>query len=150
VLELTGKKTPQLGLESKFSVYHSAAVAIIHGAAGEAQYSDECVRDPKVIALRDRVSASADALVHEDQVHITIKLKDGRVLEKFVEHAIGSLERPMSDSDLEAKFRGLADGILSAGETERLLKLCWEAGKLQDAAEVARAAVPAARSRRQA
>ncbi|MGQ0523331.1 MAG: MmgE/PrpD family protein [Betaproteobacteria bacterium] len=148
VLELTGKKTPQLGLEGKFSVYHSAAVAVIHGAAGEAQYSDESVRDPAVIALRDRVSASADASVHEDQVHITIKLKDGRVLEKFVEHAIGSLDRPMSDSDLEVKFRGLADGILSGSETDRLLKLCWEAGKLPDAAEVARAAVPAARSRR--
>ena len=33
VLELTGKKTPQKGLEGKFSVYHSAAVALIHGAA---------------------------------------------------------------------------------------------------------------------
>ncbi len=37
VLELTGKKTPQVGLEGKFSVYHSAAVALIHGAAGEAE-----------------------------------------------------------------------------------------------------------------
>src|SRR5687767_15956753 len=35
VLELTGKRTPQVGLEGKFSVYHSAAVAIIHGRAGE-------------------------------------------------------------------------------------------------------------------
>ena len=35
VLELTGKKTPRTGLEGKFSVYHSAAVAIIHGAAGD-------------------------------------------------------------------------------------------------------------------
>lgn len=149
VLELTGKKTPQAGLEGKFSVYHSSAVAILYGAAGEAQYSDECVRDPKVIALRDRVSASADTSLHEDQVHIAIKLKDGRVLEKFVEHAIGSLHRPMSDADLEAKFRGLADGIFSGPETDRLLKLCWDVGKLKDAAEIARASVPAARSRKQ-
>ena len=55
VLELTGKKTPQTGLEGKFSVYHSSAVAIIYGAAGEEEYSDEVVRDPQVIALRDRV-----------------------------------------------------------------------------------------------
>lgn len=145
VLELTGKKTPQAGLEGKFSVYHSAAVAIIHGAAGEAQYSDACVRDPKVIALRDRVSASADPKVHEDQVRIAIKLKDGRTLEKFVEHAIGSLDRPMSDADLEAKFRGLAEGVLSGSETDKLMRLCWDVGKLRDAADVARAAVPAAR-----
>lgn len=150
VLELTGKKTPQVGLEGKFSVYHSAAVAIIHGAAGEAQYSDACVRDPQVIGLRDRVSASADSTVHEDQVRIAIRLKDGRTLEKFVAHAIGSLDRPMSDGDLEAKFRGLAEGILSAGETKNLMRLCWDVGTLEDAGEVARAAVPAARSRKQA
>ncbi|MBZ9922221.1 MmgE/PrpD family protein, partial [Mesorhizobium sp. BR1-1-7] len=39
VLELTGKKTPKVGLEGKFSVYHSAAVAIIEGRAGEEEYS---------------------------------------------------------------------------------------------------------------
>lgn len=144
VIELTGKKTPQAGLEGKFSVYHSAAVAIIHGAAGEAQYSDACVRDPRVIALRDRVRASVDRKMHEDQVRVTIKLKDGRTLEKWVEHAIGSLDRPMSDGDLEAKFRGLAEGILAKTESDRLIQLCWDIAKLKDAAEVARASVPAA------
>jgi 2-methylcitrate dehydratase PrpD len=54
VLELTGKKTPQVGLEGKFSIYHSAAIAVLFGAAGEKEYSDECVRDGKVIALRER------------------------------------------------------------------------------------------------
>jgi 2-methylcitrate dehydratase PrpD len=144
VLELTGKKTPQAGLEGKFSIYHSAAVALIHGAAGEAQYSDACVRDPRVVALRERVTASADPGVHEDQVRIAVRLRDGRTLEKFVEHAIGSLDRPMSDADLEAKFRGLAQGILSSAETDRLIRLCWDVGSLPQAAEVARAAVPAA------
>ena len=33
VLELTGKKSPQSGLESKFSVYHAVAVALVRGAA---------------------------------------------------------------------------------------------------------------------
>ena len=148
VLELTGKKTPRTGLEGKFSVYHSCAVAVIHGAAGEAQYSDGAVRDPGVIALRDRVTAAAEKGVHEDAVHVTIRLKNGKTLEKHVEHAVGSLDRPMSDSDLEAKFRGLADGILSKAETDRLIRLCWEIGKLKDAAEVARASVPAVAAKR--
>jgi len=150
VLELTGKKTPQTGLEGKFSVHHSCAVAVIHGAAGEAQYSDGAVRDPRVIALRDRVTAAAEKGVHEDQVHVTIRLKSGKVLEKHVEHAVGSLDRPMSDSDLEAKFRGLADGILSKTETDRLIRLCWDIGKLKDAAEVARASVPGRKSAKRA
>ncbi len=144
VLELTGKKTPQVGLEGKFSVYHSAAVAIIHGEGGEKVYSDACVRDPRVIALRDKVSAAVDKSVHEDAAHIAIKLKDGRALKKHVEHAIGSLARPMSDADLEVKFRGLAQGILSATETDALIKLCWAVETLQSAGDIARAAVPAA------
>jgi 2-methylcitrate dehydratase PrpD len=150
VLELTGKRTPQAGLEGKFSVYHSAAVAIIHGEGGERVYSDAAVRDPKVIALRDKVTAAVDKSVHEDAVHVAIKLKDGRTLEKHVEHAIGSLARPMSDADLEAKFRGLADGILARAETDALLKLCWSVEKLTNAGEIARAAVPAAGSAKRA
>jgi 2-methylcitrate dehydratase PrpD len=106
------------------------------------------VRDPKVIALRDRVTAVADTAVHEDQVRIAITLKNGRRLEKFVEHAIGSLGKPMSDADLEAKFRGFADGILSQAETDRLVRLCWDIGRLKDAAEVARASVPGAKAAR--
>ena len=144
VLELTGKKTPQVGLEGKFSVYHSSAVAVIYGAAGEAEYSDAVVRDPKVVALRDKVSATVDKAMHEDQVHVSIKLKNGKTVEKYVEHAVGSLARPMSDADLEAKFKDLCKGILSDGETGKLIGLCWDVGKLKDAAEVARASVPAA------
>jgi 2-methylcitrate dehydratase PrpD len=89
VLELTGKKTPQTGLKGKFSVYHSAAVAIIHGAAGKEEYSDEVVRNPEVIALRNRVTATVGPGIKEGQVRITVKMKGCRVLEKYVEHAIG-------------------------------------------------------------
>jgi 2-methylcitrate dehydratase PrpD len=142
VLELTGKKTPQVGLEGKFSVYHSAAAAIIYGAAGEAEYGDDVVRDPKVIALRDRVTASVDKTIHEDQARVAIRLKDGKTLETFVEHAIGSLDRPMSDGDLEAKFRGLSEGIVGKERCQRLIALCWDIERLTDAAELARASVP--------
>src|SRR6185436_3395719 len=89
VLELTGKKTPQTGLEGKFSVYHSSAVAVIYGAAGEAEYSDAVVRDARVIALRDRTSATVDKSMHEDQKRVAMRLKNGKTVEKLVEHAIG-------------------------------------------------------------
>ena len=141
VLELTGKKTPQIGLEGKFSVYHSAAAAIIYGAAGEAEYSDAVVRDPRVTGLRDRVSAVVDPGIREDQTRIAIRLKNGQVVETFVEHAIGSVDRPMSDADLEAKFRGLVKGVLEPAATDKLIALCWRVDTVADAAEIARAAV---------
>ena len=55
VLELTGKKTPQDGLEGKFSIYHAVAIALVEGAGGEKQFSDRAVNDPAVVALRGKV-----------------------------------------------------------------------------------------------
>ena len=46
----------------------------------------------------------------------------------------------MSDADLEAKFAGLADGILPPSRTRQLMDLCWKVEELPDAAEIARAA----------
>ncbi len=140
VIELTGKKTPRTGLEGKFSVYHSAAVGIIHGAAGEREYSDSVVRDPKVVALRDRVTATIDDSMHEDQTEVDIRLRDGRVLTCRVDNAIGSLARPLSDADIERKFRGLAQDILPSAQIDRLVGLAWKVGELARADEVARAA----------
>jgi len=140
VLELTGKKTPQTGLEGKFSVYHSAAAGFIYGAAGEREYSDAVVRDAKVVALRDKVTAVVDSTMHEDQTLVEVSLKDGRTLSKYVEAAIGSLKRPQTDADLEAKFRGLAEDVLPKAQVDKVLGLAWKVGALASAGEVAAAA----------
>src|SRR5262245_28716488 len=140
VLELTGRKTPQTGLESKFSVYFAAALAIVKGSAGMRDFSDDNARDPAIAALRDRVTAAIDPAIKEDQVRATVTLKDGRTLEKFVEHVVGSLERPMSDADLEAKFAGLADGVLPPAQARKLMDLCWKLETLPNAAQIAASA----------
>jgi 2-methylcitrate dehydratase PrpD len=142
VLELTGKREPSVGLEGKFSVYHSAAVAILHGTAGEREYSDACVADPRVMALRDRIHAVADPSVRDDEAHVRVTLKSGENLERHVEHAVGSLEHPLSDDDLDAKFRGLTADILTTAETDRLLGLCRRIEELPDVSELTRATVP--------
>jgi 2-methylcitrate dehydratase PrpD len=143
VLELTAKTNPQTGLEGKFSVYHAAAVAVIFGAAGEPQFSDGCVRDPRVIALRGRVTATPGDQLRKTEARVSIRLKDGRAFSKHVEHALGTLQRPMSDADLEAKFRGLTDGILGTKQSDELIRLCWSIDELPDAGEVARQTAPA-------
>jgi 2-methylcitrate dehydratase PrpD len=142
VLELTGKRTPRTGLDGKFSVYHSCAVAIIEGRAGERQYSDEAVRDPVVIRLRDSVTAEVDPAMPADAVDVTITLTDGRVLEKHVAHAIGSVARPMGDADLAAKFTDLVSPILHDAATERLLQACLEIGQAADSASIVKLSTP--------
>src|SRR5436305_106093 len=140
VLELTGKKTPQVGLEGKFSVYHAAAAAIVEGAAGEKQFSDAAVRNPQIVMVRDRVMTIVDPTIKEDQVRITITLKDGRKLEKYIEHAVGSVTNPMSDRDLEAKFAGQSDGVLPPAQARRVMDLCWDIESLPSAGALAEAA----------
>jgi 2-methylcitrate dehydratase PrpD len=142
VLELTGKRAPQLGLEGKFSVFHSCAVALLFGAAGEKQYSDAMVKDPKVVALRDKVDAKIDAKIRDDEVYVRLTLKDGRVLEKYIEHAIGSKEVPMSDEQLDEKFHVLVDDILGSAHAARLNKLTRSIESLKDAADISRMCLP--------
>lgn len=139
VLELTGKTEPRTGLEGKFSVYHAAAAALCQGAGGEAQFSDACVNDPVVAGLRRRVHATVDESLSWAQAHVMITLKDGRQLERMVKHPVGSLEHPMSDRDLEAKFVDLTDGILDKNRQNKLIQLCWDLEHLPDAGVIARA-----------
>ncbi|MDY7579543.1 MmgE/PrpD family protein [Herbaspirillum sp. RTI4] len=141
VIELTGKKTPQIGLEGKFSVFHSVAAALIDGAAGEKQYSDAAVRNPKIIALRDKVNAIIDPKIKPEQVDMTITTTDGRKLHRFIEHAIGSVEVPMTDAQLEVKFADLIDGILPKAQSKRLMDLCWKIEQLPLAGVIAKNAV---------
>jgi 2-methylcitrate dehydratase PrpD len=142
VLELTGKKAPNQGLEGKFSIYHAVAVAIVEGTAGEKQFSDQAVRDPTIIALRDKVVPVVDSAIKPEQVDMSVILKDGRMLHKHIEHAIGSLEAPMTDTNLETKFASLAEGILATQQIHELIDLCLGVEKLSDAAAIAKAAVP--------
>jgi 2-methylcitrate dehydratase PrpD len=140
VLELTAKKKPMTGLEGKFSVYCVAALAIVAGRAGEAEFADTMVRNPVIVELCDRVTATADPRVGKDQARVRIQLKDGRVLEHFVEHAVGSLQKPMSDAALEGKFLDLAEGIMPSTQARRLIELCKVIDTLEDVGEIGRAA----------
>lgn len=144
VLKLTGKKTPQTGLEAKFSIYHCSAAAIIRGSAGPNEFTDETVQDPQVIALRNKVTARADEAVSEEEAFVSVTLNDGTVLDKHIEHAIGSLERPLTREALEDKFSGQAISVLPRAQIDRIMAMCWEIESLGDVGDIARASVPQA------
>lgn len=139
VLKLTGKKTPQSGLESKFSIYHACAAAIIRGAAGPDEFNDETARSPDVITLRDKVTAVADDNVSEEEAFVSISLTDGRVLDTHIEHAIGSLERPMSNAALEEKFGAQAVAAIPQAQVARVMELCWAVESLENISDLTRA-----------
>ena len=132
VLELTGKKTPVDGLQAKFSVYHGCAAGLTFGRAAEEEFSDEVVNRPDMVALRGKVVATVDDSIDEASADVTAVLTDGRRVHVFVEHAIGSLQNPMSDTQLEGKFRSLAEQVLGAEATSRLVGVCWNTHALED------------------
>jgi 2-methylcitrate dehydratase PrpD len=140
VLELTGKRAPTTGLEGKFSVYFAAAVAMAAGAAGVKQFTDDWVRRPEAVALSARVFTQVDSSIGVAQARVAITLRDGRRVERFVEHAVGSIERPMSDVDLDAKVRDLCEDVLPSAHTQRLIDVCRNIEREADARVIADAA----------
>ena len=142
-LEVTGKRHPQVGVDGKFSVFHCVAVAFIDKKVEEAQFTDARVRDAAVVALSDRVEATVDAAMPADAVYMDLTLRDGRKITKRVEHARGSLKRPLSEAELERKFRNLCEGILPGAQVDRLVAQCRTLAELPDVADIARLAAAA-------
>jgi 2-methylcitrate dehydratase PrpD len=132
VQELTGKKTPTDGLLAKFSVFHSCAVALIYGRAGEHEYADDVVRSPLVIGVRDKVELIVDRSIHEASVDVTLETTDGQKHHIYIERAIGSLEKPMSNEQLKAKFVDQSTPILGAAKTEEAWNLCMSLAAQKD------------------
>ena len=132
VLELTGKKEPQDGLQAKFSVYHGCAAGLTFGRAAEDEFSDEVVNRADMVALRRKVVATVDDSIDEASADVTAVLTDGRRIHVFVKNAIGSLQNPMTDAMLEAKFRGMSDAVLGATKTTALITGCWAVGGASD------------------
>jgi 2-methylcitrate dehydratase PrpD len=142
VLELTGKTEPKTGLESKFSIFHSAAYALARGDGSPTAFTDEAATDPAIVALRKRVKVTTDKSVHEDEVTYTVKTKDGRTIKKYIEHAIGSVHKPLSNEQLNVKFTRQSALVIGEARTKALLDLSWKIKDVPRAADLAAASLP--------
>ena len=136
VLELVDRPNPQVGLEGKFSYQHSMAVGLVDGAAFPAQYTDARVKDPVVVWVRDRIEASIDQAFGEDSAEVTLTLQDGRSYTERVEHATGAPKNPLSDRQLDQKFRALVGDVLPKSRVERLLSTLWDLDQVDNVGEV--------------
>jgi 2-methylcitrate dehydratase PrpD len=138
VLDLCNQTNITRGLQGKFSVYHGAAVGLVRGRAGLSEYTDAAVNDPPVKRVRERTTASGDASVTEDQAHIEVELANGGKVSQWVEQSLGNIHRPMTDSQLEDKFRDQAPGP----ETEDIINLCWRIDRVDDVSKLTGLTIP--------
>jgi 2-methylcitrate dehydratase PrpD len=131
VVSITGNAAPASGLHSKFSLHHSAAVALLDGDAGVAQYTDERAADPRVIALRGKIEVSVDERLQRDQAAARLTI-DGTTHEVFIEHASGTVGNPMSDEALRTKF--MANALPAIGEpaARRVVEIAGTLERLED------------------
>jgi 2-methylcitrate dehydratase PrpD len=142
VTELMGNLSPTTGLESRFSAVHLVAAALMDGQVGLQQVTDGRVNDPTLIALRDRVHLDVADDVGRGEAHVYVRTPSGTE-RSDVEHVIGSLERPLTDGQLDEKFRSLVEPVLGELGADRLSSAAWSLGRgtsLRDVQVLARPA----------
>lgn len=135
VISITGVMEPSTGLQSKFSYRHSAAVALADGNAGIAQYTDAKANDTLLVGLRRKVVVIGDETLDTDEAHAVVTAGDVRE-EVHVPHASGTVENPMSDEAIEAKF--LANAVSAIGEerARRVVAMVHSLDELGDVREL--------------
>jgi 2-methylcitrate dehydratase PrpD len=108
---LAVKQSPPNGYAAKFSIPYAVAVAIVHGEAGLSAFEDAAVADARVTALAAKVRYVIDDAHPYPRAytgHMRVTLAGGEVLEERQPHLRGGVAEPLSDSELEAKFRANA------------------------------------------
>lgn len=122
VLFLTDNSDPTTGLESKFSIYHAGAIALLYGEATPSQFLDDVVQNSTVIALREKVQVTSDDTVEEHEAYVSATFADGTTVDVHVEHTIGSYENPLTAEQLKTKFLDQTRTIIGDTKAER----AWE------------------------
>lgn len=131
---------------SKLSIQHAVAVAVVHRRAGVREFSEPIISEPAVASLRQRVSATVDDSCSVEAAIVTIRTTSSQTLTRRIDHARGSLERPLTDLEIESKLRDLAAIGGRQADIDRLIEAVWSLDRIGNAGRLmALAAPPAAR-----
>ena len=138
----TDRPNVSTGRESQVSVQHAVAAALVTGKAGLDQFTDACVSDPRVLALRNKVTVRRDESFSTIAVTVDITTADGKTYNLAQKAARGSEANPMSDQDIEAKLRDAAASTLGNRDIAPLIAAIWALDKSDDISKLASLAVP--------
>ncbi|MGV9797027.1 MmgE/PrpD family protein [Mycobacterium sp. NPDC003449] len=121
VPELMGTRQPRDGLQARFSSRHGAAVGLLDGSVGLREFSDARATAADVVGLRAVTELLPTTDCARDEATITVRLRGADPVVVHVEHARGSLARPLTDAELLAKVDALTEPVLGAGSAARIL-----------------------------
>jgi len=136
-IELLKFPKPENELEARFSMEFCLAVALHRGAVLVADFTPTAIAEEEVRALlpRIRMEALSETAEHEN---VTILLRDGRTLERTVEHPRGSAALPFSEDELLSKFDSCMAGVLEVDDATALRQTLIDIESLDDIRDLTR------------
>lgn len=137
------KWAPATRESADHSMPYTVAIALLYGEVEEHHFDPPYLTDPRVLALTRRVKVQATEeadrrMPRAMYCKLDLVTHDGTVHTAVVEYHRGHWMNPMSDSELEGKFRRLACTVLGAAQIDRLLEALWRLETLPDAGEIVR------------
>lgn len=117
---------------------YAAAVALLDGAAFVDQYSPERIADPRILDLITRVEITHDETLDaggaakRHAVRAVAELRNGCRMERYVEQRTGSAEHPLTDEQIERKFRTIAADVLSKSVASNVIATVGSLERLDD------------------
>jgi len=131
-VRITGLGDPATGLQSKFSIYHAAAVAYLDRAAAVAQFTDARAAAPDVLALRGKIEVTVDPDFAKDEAAAVVVTASGERTVAHIPHASGTVANPMSDGAIENKFFANTTQTVGAERARQIAAMIWKLDKLDD------------------
>jgi 2-methylcitrate dehydratase PrpD len=131
----TAMSHPKTGLEAKFSMPFCVAVALVYGPPQLGHFTDEAVRDPRLLPLLDRVTVSGDEVTTAEAPlasTVRITLKNGQVLTQRADYPKGHRRNPVTAKDIDQKFFGCSRGVLSADKAAAVVSQFRDLDNLPD------------------
>jgi 2-methylcitrate dehydratase PrpD len=128
-------------LEAKMSLAYCAAIAVLDGCVGNAQFSDTRRRSPDVLELTKRVTMTVDEGVNglyprQWPARVSIKLTSGDTFSTYVSHPTGAPRQGLSTALLLQRFHEDAAGVFALEDRQSLVDCVTQlerrrAGELQ-------------------
>jgi 2-methylcitrate dehydratase len=125
------------------SMPYSTAVALIYGTVHQRHFDDEYLHNRELLDLVGRVKISvseeANRRVPEAMLcTVEVVTRSGRRYSSEVAYHKGHHKNPLSDAEVEEKFRSLARDLLAPAQTDALLARLWHLEEVEDIGEVIR------------
>jgi 2-methylcitrate dehydratase PrpD len=142
LLQRTDRPDVKTGRESQVSLQHAVAAALVRGRAGLDEFTDACVGDPGVSAMRRKVEVAAKPGLSTIAAEMDFVTADGRTHTVSTQAARGSAANPLKDSEIEDKLRTEAASWQKGHDIQPLIDAVWAIDRSEDVSTLLKLAIP--------